>query len=207
MRTTWVRVLGHGEVATAPFPPFLQDLVDAAGLKGDGGLQKIEPPPYDVGAELFRAAPGASFELARETFDTALEESNLIGNLYYANYFKWQGKVRDRFFHSLAPDLYRGFGSGGEASVLNSRMEFLRDAMPFDRIVVVMSVGAIYERGMALRFEYLASDGNGGATRKLAVGEHDLAWVKRGVAVPLPAPIANALLAKSAGESVRRHPT
>jgi acyl-CoA thioesterase FadM len=194
MRTTWVRVIGHGEVAPAPFPSFLNDLVEAAGAtNAEGQLEKVEPPPYGMGAELLRIPSGAHVELARETFDTGLEESNLIGNLYYANYFKWQGKVRDRFFFGLAPELFRGFGAGGEPYVLNSRVEFLRDAMPFDRIVVVMSVSAVHQFGAALRFEYYATDGAG--TRKLAVGEHDIAWVRRGVAVPLPQAIQTALLA------------
>jgi len=195
MRTTWVRVLGHGDVVPAAFPDFVQDMVDAAGASsGEGPLEKVEPPPYGVGLELFRALPGAHVEVARDTFDTGLEDSNLIGNLYYANYFKWQGKVRDRFFYGLAPELFRGFGSSGEAYVLNSRAEFLRDAMPFDRIVVAMSVTAVYQFGATFRFEYFAADGSGG-TRKLAVGEQDIAWVKQGVAVALPPAFVQALIA------------
>ncbi|MCZ6678390.1 MAG: hypothetical protein O7E52_14210, partial [Candidatus Poribacteria bacterium] len=59
---------------------------------------------------------------------------------------------------------------------LRSRVEHLREAMPFDRIHITMSLRAVYERGIRLFFEYyryITDDDR----QKLAVGEYDAAWV------------------------------
>jgi len=156
----------------------------------------VERPDESLGPEQARLAEGTrpGRELHRVTFQTTLEDANLVGNVYYSNYFKWQGRVRDLFFQPRAPALYRGTGASGELRVVASKAEFLRDAMPFDRVEVVMHLQAVHERGLRLRFEYFAQEPNG-ASRKLAFGEHDVAWVVRGQPSPLPPELRAALSA------------
>ena len=69
-----------------------------------------------------------------ETFQTTLEESNLVGNVYYGNYFIWQGRVIDLFLYSLAPNFFRVSTAQGEVVSLYSHMNYMREAMPFDKV-------------------------------------------------------------------------
>ncbi len=33
------------------------------------------------------------------------EETNLVGNVYYVNYLRWQGRCREMFLRDRAPDV------------------------------------------------------------------------------------------------------
>ena len=75
-----------------------------------------------------------------QTFETTLAHANLVGNIYYANYYEWQGQIRDRFFYELIPEYFHGIGEKGELMALESRVDHLREAMPFDRVVLALAV-------------------------------------------------------------------
>jgi acyl-CoA thioesterase FadM len=112
--------------------------------------------------------------LHEEAFDTSLEESNLVGNIYFANYYVWQGVTRDRFFQAFAPELYQGTGEAGELRCLYQRTDHLREAMPFQRIAARMSLAAAHERGVRLRFDLYRLDGD--RRDKLGAGVHAAGW-------------------------------
>ena len=33
------------------------------------------------------------------------EETNLVGNVYYVNHLRWQGRCREMFLHDHAPEI------------------------------------------------------------------------------------------------------
>ena len=35
----------------------------------------------------------------------SFEETNLVGNVYYVNHVRWQGRVREMFLRDHAPDV------------------------------------------------------------------------------------------------------
>ncbi len=198
--TTWVAVIGHGQVKPAPFPPYLAEFLDAMQQARDGRLIPMVRKPallatLDPGSVIYQAPsrPEGLPALHSETFGTTLEDSNLVGNVYYANYFVWQGRVRDALLHSLAPEYVRGIGEHGEMICTHSRLDYLRDAMPFERIRVSLFVKSVFECGAVFGFEYLRENGSG-ETEKLAVGEQKVVWVKRQAdRTPLPAPLPDKL--------------
>jgi NAD(P)-dependent dehydrogenase (short-subunit alcohol dehydrogenase family)/acyl-CoA thioesterase FadM len=183
-KATWVRLLDHGQVAPEPLPPAFSQFVERMGPRNNQPTQlPARPEPLaglDLGRPLYKAhhGPGTAPVLWTDTFETTLEESNLVGNVYFANYFAWQGKVRDLFLHAVAPELLRGVGSRGELIGLSSRVDYLREAMPLDQIEVVMSLRSASECGVVLGYEYFRSNPNGGRL-KLAVGLQEMAWVVR----------------------------
>ena len=66
-------------------------------------------------------------------FPTSFEDANLVGNVYFAQYGAWQARVRDEFFHTLAPTSYfTDRGARGELCCVETSMSQLRDVMPFD---------------------------------------------------------------------------
>jgi acyl transferase domain-containing protein/NAD(P)-dependent dehydrogenase (short-subunit alcohol dehydrogenase family)/acyl carrier protein/3-hydroxymyristoyl/3-hydroxydecanoyl-(acyl carrier protein) dehydratase/acyl-CoA thioesterase FadM len=180
---TWVEITGHGEVKKSSYPPyfikffkerlpgsFLQESVNESMVLSPEKLGKLL---YDV-----KSGPDSRAILNKIAFETSLEESNLVGNVYFANYTIWQNVLRDKYFYQLAPELYRGIGELGEWIPIRNNVQHLREAMPFDTIVVEMSLAARYEFGVKLFFEYFKLEENG-TKRKLSFGEQDVIWMNR----------------------------
>lgn len=203
-RATWVQIQGSGGVSPHPFPDYLQTFIDRVSPPHSADyLPQPLPEPLanvELGRELYRVPVGPmNGPLLREqTFETALEDTDLIGNIYFANYYVLQGRVLDRFFYEHYPDYYRTKGEQGEFWSLRSRCNHLREARPFDQIYVTMSLRAMYEGGISLSFEYFRLTPTGDR-QKLAIGEHDVAWLtheegKSSVSNSLPQAIREALL-------------
>ena len=210
---SWVRVLGHGIVKSTPVPRYLdrwiKQMHDPRYETEDLARLPKYPTPlgelkHEIGDNLYASPPGPKVRpvIHEASFPTTLDESNLVGNIYFANYFRWQAMASDSFLYSVAPECYRGSHSFVR---LESRVEHLSEAMPFDTVIVTVALKALHERGLHLAFEYhrLAPDGS---RTKLAVGEHTAVWVRedshtgRLVASSLPKSLARQL----AGLAVRR---
>ena len=204
-KATWVRLVGHGQVAPEPFPPDFADFLHRmAPTRADRGPLPAWPESLsglDAGPTHYRAPGGPSSGrlLRSETFQTTLEEANLVGNVYFANYFAWQGRVRDLFLHAVAPEFTRGVGERGELVPTHARVDYLREAMPFDRVAVDMRLRTASSRGLTLGFEYfrVLDDGR---RQKLSVGTQDVLWIERQAdGTPTPAPFPDAIRAALLG--------
>ena len=179
--TTWVEIIGHGKVRPAEFPDYFNQFLKITGR--DRSVEsKLKPlhedfSNMDIGKVIYESplVPGTPKPLYSEVFKTSLEDSNLVGNVYYGNYFIWQGRVRDLFINTINQKYLRGIGETGELICTHSRLDYLRDAMPFDEIKVELSARTVYEKGADLEFQYyrLLNDGN---KEKLAVGKQTFVW-------------------------------
>ena len=205
MRATWVEILAHGVVEARPLPDyyeqFLRDnMVPASDVHSEPLPETVDE--IDLGPAVFQAPPGPrpTVHLHEQIFETALEDSNLVGNIYFGNYTLWSGRTRDHFFQQLAPAYYRGTGEQGELRCLYTKVEHLREAMPFDSIVVRMSLTALHERGVRLSFEFFRV-GDDGDREKLAYGEHVAGWFVPGepewALSPLPDDFRQGLLERA----------
>ncbi len=185
MGFTWVEILDHGVVAPAEFPPYYRDFIASMIAKDDrkdSFLPAREPyKNLDKGELLFKVpeGPKSAIRLSEKIFETSLYDSNLVGNLYFGNYSIWMGKIRDHYFRDLAPEYYRGIGEQGELICTKSRIQHLREAMPFDEILVLMNLKALYTQGAELSFEYYKV-GEGTHLEKLAIADHTALWTKTG---------------------------
>ncbi|MGK7878136.1 MAG: SDR family NAD(P)-dependent oxidoreductase [Xenococcaceae cyanobacterium] len=211
MRVTWVKILDHGIVEAQPFPQYFQRFADNMVPQFEApNVPAILPEPLaniDLGPELYRAPTGPIVRplLGEQTFETTLEDANLVGNVYFSNYYMWQGRIRDRAIYEMYPESFRGTGTQGQLRCLRTRVNHLREAMPFDPIYVRMSLRTLYERGINLFFEYFRVTPDG-QRYKLATGEQDAVWlvedeVGQSVAVPLPPPVRQELLRAIAAAS------
>lgn len=193
-KATWVRLVGHGQVLPEPLPADLAAFIAGMGPRGDQarGLPTLAEPlaGLDRGPTVWSApaGPTGARKLRTDTITTSLEEANLVGNVYFANYFAWQNRARDGFLYGIDPGYFRGTGGRGEMVTLQTRVDYLREAMPFDAIQVVTSLKALHERGATLQFEYYQVRPDGGR-QKLSVGRQEVAWVRRGPdGAPTPEP-------------------
>ncbi len=201
-QATWVKILDHGVVEPEPYPDYYWEFMDTMLPKYDAPntpepLPESLAPLYELqGDEQRYAAPPKPVVeplVFENRIATSLDNSNIVGNLYFANYYAWQGQVRDRFFYQIVPEYFRGVGEKGELICLESQVQHLREAMPFDDIIVTMALKKLQKFSAVFYFEYFRAMPDGGRL-KLAFGEHRCMWVLRdetGDPIPaeFPAPV------------------
>ena len=181
MGFTWVEIIGHGIVKPAPFPDYYREFIDSMIAQNEDQDAYVPAPEpmkdLNPGTSLFKApkGPGMRVGLTEKVYETSLFDANLVGNLYFGNYSIWMGKIRDKYFQNLIPEYYLGIGENGELRCKDSKIQHLREAMPFDDIRVTMSISELYEGGFDLYFEFFKVVENG-QDEKLAYGEHKAVW-------------------------------
>jgi enediyne polyketide synthase len=218
LQTTWVELTGPGQARPAPYPKVLQEFFKNMIPKGRAPQPDLSlPMPLDVlrrtdiGQSIYQAASGPIIrpQLGVQSFDTALGQANAVGNVYYAKYYEWQGMLRDRYLQNLLPDYFIGTGERGEAICTACRVDHLREAMPFDRVMVNMGLKAWYRDRALLSFDYYRAE-EGRAPIKLAWGSHEMVWVVRDAdgrpqPAEFPEPLRRALATAAAREPGRLH--
>jgi len=181
MRTSSVEILGPNDVKTAPWPEeFYRFLVGMNPTRESEALPESLPESFselELGTPLWVSDDDTERpSAARRVFSTSLQDSNLIGNLYFGNYSGWQGRLRDEFFYTLAPEYFNGRKSEAQLECISFGTQHLREAMPFDQIEAVMRLTAIYPGAVDLWFDFNRVDSTG-SRQKLAVGTHRAALV------------------------------
>lgn len=208
MRISAVRAVRHGVIERADWPGFLYRFLKAMG---DDAPEPTRGPSLDLemGARLYSkdAGPTLGPVLDHLVLATSQEDSNVVGNIYFANYSVWQARVTDRFVHRVSPRSFEGRGAEGELYWANTRINQLRDAMPFDDIQVTMHLDELYERGARLSYAFHRLGEDKG--RKIAAGRSLVAWadVNRGaapVALEWPAELRKAMLERVEERSQRK---
>jgi acyl-CoA thioesterase FadM len=205
LQTTWVEILGPGVAKVAPYPAYYGQFIEDMCPQFDAP-DTPEPMPESL-VHLFdndndhieyTAPDGALVRpiVREQTFETTLAHANLVGNIYYANYYEWQGQIRDRFFYELIPAYFHGVGEKGELLALESRVDHLREAMPFDRVLLTLAVKELRTCSVIFHVDYFRLEPNGSRV-KIAYGMHRAAWVMRdeqgrAVAARFPDPVRKA---------------
>lgn len=126
----------------------------------------------------------------------AFEETNLVGNVYYVNHLRWQGRCRELFLHEHAPEVLAAVDRGLHLATTRCSCDYLAELEVFDRVIVRMSLGEVRQNRILLRFEYWRARGE--REELVARGEQEVACMERGaggelVPARVPAPLLAAL--------------
>ena len=95
-KATWVRIVGHGQVVAEDLPDYLLNYIEQMGPRTPHAASQATWPAslahfqQQTGSSADRKAGRNHRVLARDTIQTTLAEANLVGNVYFANYFTWQ---------------------------------------------------------------------------------------------------------------------
>jgi enediyne polyketide synthase len=184
MEFSAVQILAHGVARIEAMPGVLREFIEELLPKTET-VKPLAPLPcghehLKLGQLVWRGTSltDNKYALFSHEILTTSENSNWVGNIYFANYGEWMARVRDLYFHLLTPDCYRNSGRDGEWVCLSCSIDHLSEAMPFDSILVIMDVAAIYRCGVDLTFDYYLLKNNE-RVRKLAHGTLGMAWVGR----------------------------
>jgi enediyne biosynthesis thioesterase len=125
----------------------------------------------------------------------SFEETNLVGNVYYVNYLRWQGRCREMFLREHVPELLESLANGLALVTTKCSCEFLAELSAFDEVVIRMKLGGITQNRITMLFEYWRRDGEN--EELVARGEQQVACMRREgdklIAAPVPEALSDAL--------------
>lgn len=118
----------------------------------------------------------------------SFEETNLVGNVYYAHFVSWQGRCREMFLREYVPDILEMFKNGFALITTKVSCEFINELSAFDEIVIRMRLGGFKQNRIAMFFEYWRLGKN--EEEIVARGEQEIACMQRekGGIVPVTVP-------------------
>lgn len=123
------------------------------------------------------------------------EETNLVGNVYYVNHLRWQGRCREMFLYEHAPDILDELQHGLALVTTRCSCDYISELAAFDRLIIRMRLGGLTQNRITLQFEYWHQMGE--AEELIARGEQQVACMRRSgervVATPIPSQLREAL--------------
>lgn len=105
------------------------------------------------------------------------EETNLVGNVYYANHIRWQGRCREMFLFDHGIDILKEFAEGLAMVTLGVSCEYLAELQAFDTVKIRMTLKGIVQNRIMLRFEYWKGTPMG--EELIARGEQQIGCMRR----------------------------
>ncbi|WP_433155472.1 acyl-CoA thioesterase [Actinomadura nitritigenes] len=125
------------------------------------------------------------------------EETNLVGNVYYVNHLRWQGRCRELFLKEHAPEVLADLRADLKLFTLKVDCEFFAEITAFDELSVRMRLVELARTQLDMGFDYVRT-GPGGPEALVARGRQRVACMRgpntRTVPTPVPEPLVRALL-------------
>lgn len=125
------------------------------------------------------------------SLQVGFEETNLVGNVYFVNHLRWQGRCREMFLAEQAPSVLADLRAGLALTTVRCSCDYFTELTAFDRILLRMRLGSTVQNRIRLLFDYLRL-GADGSEELVARGEQEIACMRRegGHTVPTPIPPA-----------------
>lgn len=118
----------------------------------------------------------------------SFEETNMVGNVYYANHVRWQGRCREMFLRDQVPDVLQALENGLVLVTTKVACEYYQELFAFDEVLIRMTVADVTQSRVTMRYDYLR-----GASL-VARGEQQIACLQKHGEQMIPAPVPQALL-------------
>ena len=121
----------------------------------------------------------------------SFEETNLVGNVYYTNHVKWQGRVREMFLRDHAPDIIAELSHGLSLATVRVSCDYISELTAFDEVIIRMRLGELTQSRITLLFEYWRAGKTG--EELIARGEQQVACLRREGEKLTPTPVPKSL--------------
>src|SRR5438876_6157510 len=92
------------------------------------------------------------------------EETNIVGNVYYVNYLRWQGRCREMFLKQKAPDVLADLQDDLKLFTLKVDCEFFAEITAFDDLSIRMRLIDLAQTQLEFGFDYVRIDPSGDET-------------------------------------------
>jgi enediyne biosynthesis thioesterase len=103
------------------------------------------------------------------------EETNLVGNVYFANHIKWQGRVREMFLRDYAIEVLELLKKDLVLVTTKVYCEYFAEIFALEEILIRMGVREVNQNKITMKFNYIkAKEGT-----IFAKGEQQIACMKK----------------------------
>lgn len=119
------------------------------------------------------------------------EETNLVGNVYYLNHLRWQGRARELFLKEHVPQILEALRGDLVLATVRVACEYYAELSAFDEVLIRMSADKITQNRILMRFDYFRLSPKG--EELVARGEQEIACMRRQGERLIPAPLPEAL--------------
>ena len=119
------------------------------------------------------------------------EETNLVGNVYYAHHVRWQGRCREMFLRDHAAEVLEELARGLHLVTTRVSCEYLAELSALDEVVIRMRLGDLTQNRISMIFEYWRRTGDG--EELVARGEQQAACMRQNGTRIVPTPIPEGL--------------
>ncbi|HEY0636180.1 MAG TPA: acyl-CoA thioesterase [Pseudonocardiaceae bacterium] len=134
------------------------------------------------------------------------EETNLVGNVYYVNYLRWQGRCREMFLKLEAPAVLKEVQEDLKLFTLKVDCEFFAEITAFDELSIRMRLAELTQTQIEFSFDYVKL-GEDGVETLIARGRQRVACMRgpntRTVPSPVPESLVEALQPYMSPQSAR----
>ncbi|MGW1764055.1 acyl-CoA thioesterase [Streptomyces sp. NPDC002073] len=120
------------------------------------------------------------------------EETNLVGNVYYVNYLRWQGRCRELFLKQKAPAVLADVQEDLKLFTLKVDCEFFAEITAFDELSIRMRLAEQAQTQLEFTFDYVKVTEDGTETL-VARGKQRIACMRGPNTATVPSLIPDAL--------------
>jgi enediyne biosynthesis thioesterase len=133
--------------------------------------------------------------MAERTFEyrhiVGFEETNLVGNVYYVNHLRWQGRCREMFLKQHAPGVLAALEDDLALATARCACDYFEELAAFDEVVIRMRLASQAQNRLSLEFEYWRI--NGDQEQLVARGQQEIVSMRRQGNATAPTPIPDEL--------------
>lgn len=83
------------------------------------------------------------------------EETNLVGNVYYVNYLRWQGRCREMFLKEKAPEVLEDLQQDLKLFTIRVDCEYFAELTAFDELSVRMRLSDLTQTQIEFAFDFV----------------------------------------------------
>jgi enediyne core biosynthesis thioesterase len=121
------------------------------------------------------------------------EETNIVGNVYYVNYLRWQGRCREMFLKHRAPAVLAELQADLKLFTLKVDCEFFAEITAFDELSIRMRLIDLAQTQLEFSFDYIRLDAD--SEKLIARGRQRVACMRGPNNRTAPARVPESLVA------------
>ncbi|WP_328349226.1 acyl-CoA thioesterase [Streptomyces sp. NBC_00445] len=106
------------------------------------------------------------------------EETNLVGNVYFVNYFRWQGRCREMFLKEKAPGVLDEIAHDLKLFTIKCECEYFAEVTAFDQLSIRMSLVDLTQTQIEFQFAYVKIDEKDETEHLIARGRQRVACMR-----------------------------
>jgi enediyne biosynthesis thioesterase len=122
------------------------------------------------------------------------EETNIVGNVYYVNYLRWQGRCREMFLKRRAPQVLAELQDDLKLFTLKVDCEFFAEITAFDELSIRMRLLELGQTQLEFGFDYVRLDPDGREGTLVARGRQRVACMRGPNTRTVPARVPESLV-------------